>query len=105
MAILSTVEGYAHVEVESGGLNWHGYILLDPDPENIRYFDAFGPKSMTVYEGPVMGNGKYHFANGIVKITSVQYKEDPLEFRIDFKGIEKLNISKALESKPEDYLD
>ena len=43
MAILNGFEGQARVEIEGDGINWNGYILIEPNPLNIRFFDAAGP--------------------------------------------------------------
>jgi hypothetical protein len=102
MAILNTLEGPAHVEIAEDGLNWKGYILLEDEMSNVRYFDIVGPKSQCVYEGPIFAKGKYFFASGKVSIEKFNFTQDT--FRVDFKGIEKLTISKAFENKPEDYL-
>jgi len=106
MAILNGIEGRAHVEVKDGVHGWSGHILLDdPDPTNIRYFDAFGPLSNTTYEGPLLMEGNYFSGNGPVKILSVYCKTDePTEFRVDFMGTNSFVIVKPLSSLPEDFL-
>ncbi len=105
MAILNGIEGLAHVIVESDGLNWTGYIFVDPDPTNIRYFPIVGPASKeSVYEGPILLDGKYYFVNGKVHIRNVNYTHEPEEFRVDFKGIQPINIVKIFEAKPDDFL-
>jgi hypothetical protein len=102
MAILNGLEGVAHVIVEKDGTNWNGYILVEPDPGNIRYFDAFGPASKIIYEGPILWDGSYYFINGKAHTRNVHYV--PGELRIDFKGIEPFNIVHSLQDKPSDYL-
>ena len=102
MAILNSVEGSAHVEIAKDGRNWKGYILVEPDPGNIRYFQTAGPAGKVIYEGPIFASGKYYLANGKALITETHYT--PQEFRIDFRGIDALNMVKAFTSTPDDYL-
>ncbi len=102
MAILNGVEGSAHVEVSSDGVNWIGYILIEIDPGNLIFFDTTGPRANVIYEGPVLASGTYHFANGKTRVMAMNFTPD--EFRIYFKGIEPLNFVRPLQRKPEDYL-
>jgi len=102
MAILNSLEGPAHVESSDDLSNWNGYVLLDPNPLNIRYFDVAGPASEGIYEGPVMVEGDYHFANGNVLVRNVNFT--PSELRVDFVGSGKLNLIRPLSRMPDDYI-
>ncbi len=102
MAILKGIEGRSHVELEEELVNWQGFIYLDPNPSNIRYFDIAGPNRQGVYEGPVLAQGKFYFMNGKVQITNVKYV--PGELRVEFIGIEKANLVKPLSDNPGDYI-
>jgi len=102
MAILNTVEGQAHVESQNDFVNWGGYIILAPNPANLNYFDIAGPASKGVYEGTVMIEGKYYFANGNIRIRKVNFA--PTELRVEFTGSEKLNLVHPLSKMPDDYL-
>ena len=101
MAILNSLEGSAHVEANSME-HWNGYILLDPTPIHITSFDIAGPQSKAMYEGPIVLGGQYYFSNGGVRIRQVNFT--PTELRVDFVGVEKLNIIRPLSAKPDDYL-
>ncbi len=95
MAILNSIEGQAHVKLQNDSVKWGGYIIVAPDPANLKHFDIAGPASKGVYEGTVMFEGKYYFANGNIRVIKVNFA--PTELRVEFVGIEKLNIINALE--------
>jgi hypothetical protein len=102
MAILNGIEGAAHVEVASDNRNWSGYILIEDDPSNLRYFDIAGPQAQTVYEGPILVSGKYFRVAAKVRVIKMIYNPDGC--KIEFKGIEIPERMIALNGKPEDYL-
>jgi len=104
MAILNGVGWQAHVELEKDGADWGGYILLEPDIANLRYFDVAGPKSKVVYEGPILAEGKYYFGNGKAQILEVNWPKNPKKLKVAFKGIEQLRLVKTFQTAPRDYL-
>ncbi len=101
MAILKGLNGSAHVTME-GNAEWSGYILLEPDIGNMNQFDIAGPTSMVTYEGPVFADNQYFLASGKVRVLEVHYT--PEELKIEFRGIEPLNIIRPLQGRPKDYL-
>lgn len=104
MAILNGSEGLAHVEVEGDGVNWNGYMIFEFNSSNLGRFDAAGPTSKTVYEGPIFTNGKICFGHGTIKILKVKYIQKENEIRVEFRGIEQLTITRTFKDKPKDYL-
>ena len=103
MAILNGVDGKSHVEVADDNKSWSGYILVDPDPDNLRYFHVIPVSvSKVVYEGTVLYDGKYVFGHGDVYVRKVNFT--PEEFRVDFTSREKFNHVKVLSSQPSDFL-
>jgi hypothetical protein len=102
MAILNGLEGQAHVESDDSLSNWHGHIILAPDPANIRYFDIAGPAANGIYEGPVMIAGECYFMNGDVLVRKVGFSSSGL--RVEFVGNGKLNKIRPLPIVPDDYL-
>jgi hypothetical protein len=109
MAILNGIEGQAHVESEDDDIHWKGYILVEPNPSNLRYFDVSKPSKNIIYEGPIFRKGIYYFGHGRVQILEVDYsfklENSPDKMQVEFKGIESMNNLKALKDKPKDYLD
>ena len=106
MAVLSGIEGQAHLDVIKEPPSWSGYFLSEsePDPRDMNLFSSAGPQSNTVYEGPVFLNGQYHLALGRVKILRVNLKYPGGKLRVDFKGLETLKLTRLLPGPPEDYL-
>ncbi len=102
MAILNGLEGKAHVESNNDLTNWRGYIILAPDPGNIRYFDIAGPAAKGIYKGPVIMEGRYYFTNGNVLVKKVDFSQ--LQLRVEFVGNAKLDIVRPLSGPPADYL-
>jgi hypothetical protein len=104
MAILNGVEGSAHVELEGDSWFWKGYILINPDFNVFRMFQAQYMQSGIVYEGFVLSaSGEaYLFGHGQVQITGVHY--NPQQVKVEFRGVERFTATKTLNQKPEDYL-
>ena len=100
MAILNGLEGKAHIEITD--TSWFGYILLEADMSNLLFLDIAGPQSRTVYEGSVRMNEKYFFANGKARIRKVD--QTSAGTRVDFVGIDTLNLVRQLSGIPDDYL-
>jgi len=102
MANLNGYEGPAHVELDTEGTQWKGYIFLELNPASVEAFTVAGPPSSVLYEGPVLIAEHYRVSSGEARVLNVQISAGKL--MVEFEGVRMLIRGETLPGRPPDFL-